>query len=641
MKRFYPFLILAMLLTGCDKAEEQMEISLPATSEDLSDGILIANNLGETLSILTPGGQIKNRIAYTGQAPNQILTDDEHIYIVNSLSNSIQVLNRTNLSPVKEISTGAKSNPWNAAIVAPGILAVSQFAAGALALIDINNGQILQSVDLNNVLLDQETNASLCSPTGVAVNGSRVYVTLGNLSNYQGGLTAAGHGMIAVLEYSDRKLELIDLDPLTPATDGIRIENGWNPVYAEQWGGQIIIACGGHYQGNINSINPGGFEGDGSIAILNPASNTIQNIALEGAAPFGFSISPDGVLHTSNALNSGIQRINMDSLMKLPAIPTSSLYTSGVLATADRVYALNFNDDTITTFDRGGNKIGIALTGDGPIAMVQTQTPEAEEIISFSAYPSRSVPKAEICFEAAGSGDYIWDFGDGNQASGNRVLHSYEQTGIYEVSLKLADSPVIRARKSIEIAASSPFAVHMIDWQPRPGQFVGNTQFNNPYKALGAPVGGGNFAPNNSSIVTLGGFEGSITLAFDHEVVDRPGFDFIVYGNAFNGSQEPGRVEISLDGVSWFDCPGAFADTTATMQLGDDDPEIFYTQPDDPATPEIEGGGGDAFDIAWAKQHNGPDSIRFVRITTAQDIDNGTLGELSTEIDAVAEVRLN
>ena len=104
-----------------------------------------------------------------------------------------------------------------------------------------------------------------------------------------------------------------------------------------------------------------------------------------------------------------------------------------------------------------------------------------------------------------------------------------------------------------------------------------------------------------------------------------------------------------------------YAEYTPTLKLGDrdgdnsvtgygDDPdmpaELFYTVPDDPVTVGITPGscGGDAFDIKWAVDteswHTADlSSFRYIRITTAVDQYLPELGEVSAEIDAVADVR--
>lgn len=108
-----------------------------------------------------------------------------------------------------------------------------------------------------------------------------------------------------------------------------------------------------------------------------------------------------------------------------------------------------------------------------------------------------------------------------------------------------------------------------------------------------------------------------------------------------------------------------YAEYTPTVLIGDRDadndnedsgdvndmlPELFYTNPDDPITVGITAGsgGGDAFDISWAVDEStwlpaNLKSFRYIRITTAVDkyFDDNLygLGEISAEIDAVADVR--
>ncbi|MGH7131347.1 MAG: GC-type dockerin domain-anchored protein [Phycisphaerales bacterium] len=101
----------------------------------------------------------------------------------------------------------------------------------------------------------------------------------------------------------------------------------------------------------------------------------------------------------------------------------------------------------------------------------------------------------------------------------------------------------------------------MIDYSPAPGQNVNNPAYNDPARALSAPIGGGMLAADNSKVVTLGGWGGSITLGFDHPILNRPptatnprGCDFIVFGNAFLVGGDPDRrwaepamIEVSRD----------------------------------------------------------------------------------------------
>ena len=293
--------------------------------------------------------------------------------------------------------------------------------------------------------------------------------------------------------------------------------------------------------------------------------------------------------------------------------------------------------------------------------------------------------------------------------------------------------------------ASSPFSTAVVDYSPAPGQFVNDSYFNNPAASLGRPYAGGFMDPENSSLTSLGGFGGTLTLGFDHTVFDDPanpfGLDAIVFGNALFVSGHPNRrwaecgvIEISRDlntnGLAddpWYLIPGShitdlagqydsqtwdddvadstyppsdalwlpmdfsgqwttatwhlpsalfevqilenplgldateeavfgYVDYAPTLKLGDIDgdnqvedpdavPEEFYVRPDNPFVVGLTLGscGGDAFDIAWAVdpvtgEPANLDGFDFVRLTTAVNAVIMPFGELSTEIDAVADV---
>lgn len=150
------------------------------------------------------------------------------------------------------------------------------------------------------------------------------------------------------------------------------------------------------------------------------------------------------------------------------------------------------------------------------------------------------------------------------------------------------------------------FASIVLDYSPAPGQFVNNTLFNDPTKALGPPIGGGTAAPDNTKVVTLGGFGGSITLGFGETVWDDPcnpfGLDVIVFGNGLwrpvsgqlNANRrfgEAGIIEISLDvngnGLPddpWYIIPGSSLPNASPAAVPADSIQ-FQDWDSDPASP--------------------------------------------------------
>ena len=173
--------------------------------------------------------------------------------------------------------------------------------------------------------------------------------------------------------------------------------------------------------------------------------------------------------------------------------------------------------------------------------------------------------------------------------------------------------PVRFSNGSSRIYLSSSFASRVIDYFPGEGQFVNDPNFNNPAKALGAPVGGGTANPDETKLVTLGGFGGSITLGFDYTVrndANNPfGIDCIVFGNAFFVGGNPdirfaeaAIIEISRDvnenGIAddpWYLIPGSdLPDPVNQMRNG------YFVLPDIPyASPPLFNENTDGTESFW------------------------------------------
>lgn len=155
--------------------------------------------------------------------------------------------------------------------------------------------------------------------------------------------------------------------------------------------------------------------------------------------------------------------------------------------------------------------------------------------------------------------------------------------------------PPLQSTDVDKFPSRSPFATTVIAYTPGEGEFVNDPAFNDPHRALGAPRGGGTYDGDLLKLVTLGDFGGSITLGFDHTIVDDPlnpfGLDAIVFGNAFWVGNNPnlkwgeaGIIEISRDkngnGIAddpWFLIPGSDIKDSVKQRK-----EGFFILPDDP-----------------------------------------------------------
>ncbi len=90
----------------------------------------------------------------------------------------------------------------------------------------------------------------------------------------------------------------------------------------------------------------------------------------------------------------------------------------------------------------------------------------------------------------------------------------------------------------------SPYISHIPEYRPAPGQHI-----NDPL--TGTPGAANLLTGGISTPVSLGAYGGYIIFGFDHTIENDPhnpyGIDFTIFGNAFQGSSEPGIVRVMKD----------------------------------------------------------------------------------------------
>ena len=247
---------------------------------------------------------------------------------------------------------------------------------------------------------------------------------------------------------------------------------------------------------------------------------------------------------------------------------------------------------------------------------------------------------------------------------------------------------VIVAKRSV---ATSPYIAKVFDYRPAPGQFVnklpeyeeGDTHKDMVVKAGESLIG------EDTEMISLGGWGGSVTLGFDHTIVNVAGKkDFRIEGNGFVNSSEPGIILVSYDANGngepddeWYEINGSgnfTAEKEEYIRWTNNKGEEGYRNKtqvhkqsyyplwvsDDEITFEgirlaensLKKGGfselksfkygyvdnhyitdpKSAIDIDWAIDEKGEKAnlpgIDFVKIYTGVDQDNGMIGEVSTEV---------
>jgi hypothetical protein len=183
-------------------------------------------------------------------------------------------------------------------------------------------------------------------------------------------------------------------------------------------------------------------------------------------------------------------------------------------------------------------------------------------------------------------------------------------------------------------AGAEYFATEVTDFAFGTGQSFGQDHF--PEWVLGGPEGNASGVAATSGVVSLGD-GGTVTLSFGTtRGLNGDGPDLLIFENPFLIGGDPetpfaelARVEVSLDGVEWYEFP---CDPVSGIGCAGVKPVLVNFEKGDlpPYSPEV--AGGDAFDL----DELGLDEVRFVRITDLPGDSSGIGGVF--DLDAVSWV---
>ncbi|UZT96718.1 cell surface protein [Chryseobacterium fluminis] len=160
-------------------------------------------------------------------------------------------------------------------------------------------------------------------------------------------------------------------------------------------------------------------------------------------------------------------------------------------------------------------------------------------------------------------GTFTWSINDSVISQNAELDFISPVVKTYPLTLKIESSGGVKTYQSKIIVSHeagnySKYISDVLDFRPAVGQFInevpeytaGNTSVDMLQKAKTSLIGG------NSTMITLGGYGGSVTFGFDHTIPNMNGKDFKILGNAFwgndtsqprSGSCEPGIIVVAYD----------------------------------------------------------------------------------------------
>ena len=378
MHRYLIAIAIAVLLTGCTVGQGTATIPASADSDSIpslgygdsgSDyKILVANGLSENLTLLERNNEtwsVTQEVLPTGQAPAQMVVRGILLYIVNSLSNSIQVVDIEKMEIIHEISTGAGTNPIAIAFYDDNTVLVSCYLTDEILVLDIkpetpSDQRIIASIPLpspEDLPHDSQT-TSRAAPGGLVIDNDRCFVVCSNLSYVH---VAGGPGVLAEIDIPSRTLT---------TTHTLSGRDTTGIIHSPRFPRRLVLVSAGNYE------LAEGFTGTGTVESFDLDSGEIFQVVEVDGAPFDGEIGPDDILFLENALEAKVLRVDLHAGIELGAFDlpehgTTFSYASAILPLPGLLIVTDFNSDRLYIQDPFAGEILAELqTGDGPDAMV-------------------------------------------------------------------------------------------------------------------------------------------------------------------------------------------------------------------------------------------------------------------------------
>jgi len=378
MQKIITAILTLLLIAGCTvgkgsgvfppAADFNAKPSLSADDDGSDHRLLVANGLSETITLIerkSGAWQVTPDILDTGQAPNFMTIRGNTCYLVNSLSNSIQLIDINSLATTGEISTGPGSNPMQIEFIDDTTAIVTCYLSNEAVIIDLDPAtpadvRITARIPMPtpDELPRDGDNVSYARPGGVAVIGNSAFVLCSNLSGYH---VAGGPGVIVIID-----LDTLEIESTIVLSGRDSISLLHPPRFPER----LVALSAGDY--DFES----GFHGNGMVESIDLNTREIfQTIELDGA-PFDGTIGPDDILFMENGKEGTVLCADIRNGSQLTGfdLPSSGLalsYASSIVTLPGLVAVTDFNSDRLYLIDPlSGDILAELATSDGPDAMV-------------------------------------------------------------------------------------------------------------------------------------------------------------------------------------------------------------------------------------------------------------------------------
>ncbi len=231
---------------------------------DIPRTLYTINGSAESISKMTLDGAftISQNVAKTGQIPNQIVAHNDMIYIVDSGTSDIKILDPQTDAIVKTIALAPGANPWDIVFVGPQKAYVSNWVANTVSVVDLEQGVVVTDIPVGK------------GPEDIMLLNNQAFVTN---TGYAGWGVPYEQGTVTIIDIlTDTVIDTIAV-PTNPQKAALSPD------------GKVHVLCTGDYAENV-----------GQVAVIDlytgPSWNTpavVDTIVL-GGSPGDLDIAPSG-----------------------------------------------------------------------------------------------------------------------------------------------------------------------------------------------------------------------------------------------------------------------------------------------------------------------------------------------------------
>lgn len=310
--------------------------------------ILVANQNAGTISLINVDTDevYRDRVG-VGNTPNDMIYDDDKLYIINSMSADMNVFTistentfSTYHVPIN-LSGNIGNSPQFGAITENGLLCISNFVTNRVTTLNLSNFTL--GID---IVLDYP------GASDILAIGNMIYVCC---TGYIDSTHTVGEGAVTVINTE------------TYSKENIVFEAGKSPQFiAVDPAGNLHVVCSGVF-GNDN----------GEIRVIDPTTNDVIRYYYISAYLKDIAITPAGIAYIASYSATGVSgsvfRYNTTTGQIMNGTDAPIVVGSGpmrlMVGPENEVYVSCWNDDRVDKIIEG-LMVKSYIIGDGPAPMV-------------------------------------------------------------------------------------------------------------------------------------------------------------------------------------------------------------------------------------------------------------------------------